>query len=150
MIKYSLVYLKSERGILLIKKERPDWQKGKLNLIGGHVENGESYIEAAYREVFEETGLDIKKEPYPYEAINFVGIITGSGYKVAVFYGEVPEWSVEKVKTKTDEEVKWVPKHRLTTTNLMPNLYLMIPLIEDNKLFVLDGDSYPHYSISLY
>jgi 8-oxo-dGTP diphosphatase len=31
--------------------------KGKLNLVGGKIEPGEEHLEAAYRELFEETGL---------------------------------------------------------------------------------------------
>lgn len=44
--------------VLLLQKNRPDWQKGKLNGIGGHVEEGESYDAAMAREFAEEAGLN--------------------------------------------------------------------------------------------
>ena len=52
--------------IAVIHKNKTDWlmcrrlkdpYKGKLNLVGGKIEPGEDHLEAAYRELFEETGL---------------------------------------------------------------------------------------------
>lgn len=56
MIKVNviLVYNKSEDKILMCKREK-DPYKGKLNLVGGKVEKDESELEAAYRELKEET-----------------------------------------------------------------------------------------------
>ena len=42
--------------VLLIRKNRPDWQAGKLNGVGGKIEPGEFPIEAMVREFQEETG----------------------------------------------------------------------------------------------
>lgn len=42
--------------VALIKKNRPLWQAGKLNGIGGHVERSESDLIAMQREFYEETG----------------------------------------------------------------------------------------------
>jgi len=41
---------------LLIQKNRPDWQKGRLNGIGGKLEPGEYVIPGVIREIEEETG----------------------------------------------------------------------------------------------
>lgn len=48
-----------KNSVLLIRKERPDWQKGSLNGIGGKIELGESPLEAIIREFQEETGLQV-------------------------------------------------------------------------------------------
>lgn len=42
--------------VLLIRKNRPSWQAGLLNGIGGHIEPGELPIDAMIREFREETG----------------------------------------------------------------------------------------------
>lgn len=42
--------------VVLVKKERPEWQKGFLNGVGGKLEKNESPLEAMIREFFEETG----------------------------------------------------------------------------------------------
>ena len=46
------------RQIALIRKNRPEWQAGQLNGIGGHIEPGEVPREAMRREFMEETGFD--------------------------------------------------------------------------------------------
>lgn len=42
--------------VLLILKNKPEWQSGKLNGIGGKVEDGETFHAALAREFLEETG----------------------------------------------------------------------------------------------
>lgn len=44
--------------VLLIEKNRPTWQAGKFNGIGGKLEGEESALEAMIRECQEETGLE--------------------------------------------------------------------------------------------
>ena len=51
-----IVYNKDENKILMCKREKEPY-KGKLNLVGGKVEKDESELEAAYRELNEETGI---------------------------------------------------------------------------------------------
>ena len=43
--------------VLLIEKKRPNWMVGKLNGVGGHIEDGETPIDAMVREFKEETNL---------------------------------------------------------------------------------------------
>lgn len=45
--------------VVLIRKVKPDWQKGKLNGVGGKIEKGESPERAMEREFFEEAGVRI-------------------------------------------------------------------------------------------
>ena len=44
--------------VALIKKLKPQWQKGLLNGVGGKIEAGETSKEAMIREFREETGVD--------------------------------------------------------------------------------------------
>ena len=48
MMKYVAGFLFSNdyKYVALIKKEKPAWQKGKLNAIGGKIELGESELNA--------------------------------------------------------------------------------------------------------
>lgn len=57
-----LVYNKDENKVLMCKREKEPY-KGKFNLVGGKVEENEKELNAAYRELQEETGIsnnDIK------------------------------------------------------------------------------------------
>jgi 8-oxo-dGTP diphosphatase len=81
--------------VLLTQKQRPKWQAGKLNGIGGEVNRGESFNQAMMREFREETGNSFDKWTYfcrmryiDHETIHF---FYGVG---ALFY---------ECKTQTDE-----------------------------------------------
>lgn len=54
-----LVYDEKEENILMCKRAKEPY-KGKYNLVGGKINPGENRMDAAYRELREETG--IKKE----------------------------------------------------------------------------------------
>lgn len=51
-----LVFNKEENKILMCKREKEPY-KGKFNLVGGKVEQNEEELQAAYRELKEETGI---------------------------------------------------------------------------------------------
>lgn len=46
-----------ERDKILMCLRRKDPYKGKFNMPGGHIEAGEDHLDAAYRELFEETAI---------------------------------------------------------------------------------------------
>ena len=54
-----LVYNNTQDKILMCKREK-DPYKGKFNLVGGKVEQNEDELNAAYRELQEETGITRK------------------------------------------------------------------------------------------
>lgn len=59
MQEYVLVHCRDRTRpdhILILYKDRPRWQAGRINLPGGHVEPGETPVVAAIRELEEETG----------------------------------------------------------------------------------------------
>lgn len=51
-----MIYDKNEENILMCKRAKEPY-KGKYNLVGGKVEQGEDELHAAYRELEEETGI---------------------------------------------------------------------------------------------
>jgi len=61
-----LVLNKTEDKVLMCYRSKNPY-KGKYNLVGGKIEKGEDYLSSAYRELFEETGInnnDIKLIPF--------------------------------------------------------------------------------------
>lgn len=55
--KYVLGFAFNRNSVALIRKNRPAWQKGLYNGIGGHIEEGETPLRAMIREFKEETGI---------------------------------------------------------------------------------------------
>jgi 8-oxo-dGTP diphosphatase len=56
----GFLFRRNREEVALVRKEKPEWQKGRLNGIGGKVEPGETEYAAMVREFREETGAEIK------------------------------------------------------------------------------------------
>jgi len=56
MIEYAVGFIHNDNDVALIRKDRPQWQAGFLNGIGGKLEPGESPHDAMIRECHEEAG----------------------------------------------------------------------------------------------
>jgi ADP-ribose pyrophosphatase YjhB (NUDIX family) len=56
----AAVVVRTKEGILLLRRAQRDRAYGKWILPGGHVDRGEVVLEAARREVLEETGLRVE------------------------------------------------------------------------------------------
>lgn len=128
--------------ILLVMKDRPTWQKGHLNLVGGKIEDGETPEQAALRELKEEAGLlplevtksvlEGKKKvtvSVPLEP-TVMGRIVGSWgivhcVKVPVLFGQ----EITQAEGET-EEVSWYSWSSVKTDDrLLPNLKVVVPLM---------------------
>jgi 8-oxo-dGTP diphosphatase len=130
MKKYSLGFIFNSAGneVLLIHKNNPDWQKGKVNGIGGKIEIGESSVECIIRETKEETGLDTNNEDW----IHFGQIINGDKSTSQLFYYIYPGVTSDAT-TQEDEEIEWFAVNNLPN-NIMSNLSWLIPLALDKHL----------------
>lgn len=109
--------------ILLIQKNRPQWQAGKLNGIGGKIEPGETPIEAMRREMREEAGLDIE------DWQNFATLEGKGRYIVHMFKAFAT--GRPAATSLTDESVFWIPLPSLRSQPTIPNLAWLVPLALD-------------------
>jgi 8-oxo-dGTP pyrophosphatase MutT (NUDIX family) len=89
--------------LVMIRKNRPHWQAGKLNMPGGHIEPDEAPVKTAARELFEETGMLAKHMPE-------MGIIYAGCHTIWVFRAVGISG---KPTTKTDEPVELIPSHEI-------------------------------------
>ena len=98
MTKYVVGIIFCENKVLLIRKNRPSWQSGGLNGVGGKVSAYESYYDAMVRECREECNLVISNWEY-------IGMLTDIvDYKVKYYKAYVPTF--DTVCSNTDEKVE--------------------------------------------
>ncbi len=122
----GFVFHPSKQLVCLIKKEKPKWQKGKWNGIGGKIEKGELPEEAMTREFKEETGVYFTSN-------NWTEIVTlrGDDWEVVFFY--YMSLFVMKVKTMEKEQVM-VHDPKALPDNIIFNLRWLIPLAMDDDV----------------
>ena len=68
MFKYTLCFVKQNNNLLLLNREFAP-TKGLWNGVGGKIEENETPLECAVREIFEETGIELLN-------IQYKGIVT--------------------------------------------------------------------------
>ena len=119
--------------VVLVKKKRPDWQAGKLNGVGGHIESGETPYEAVSREFKEETGVLI-----PQWRWGMLATLICQPHKGKVFFFSTlmhPAVGIENVHTVTDEEIGVYSSCFFATANeVIPSLHWLIPLALDRSI----------------
>jgi len=133
MQKYVLVYVRQRTNyandflpVLVIEKQKPLWQAGLLNLVGGKVEEGEDSWNAAVRELREETGLI----PLHGDECHLMGVLAGTGWHIDC-YSILVEHTVLVPQEGEVEKVFWMNWAGLRNDpRLIPNLKVIIPLMQ--------------------
>jgi len=125
MKRYVVGFLFDGAGnVVLIKKNRPAWQAGFLNGVGGHMEINESPGTAMSREFKEETGVEIAPDRW-----RLFAQLKGEGVEV---------WCFTCVRTAnlrqmTDELVSWYNEAICFDPAVLPSLSWLIPMARDQS-----------------
>jgi 8-oxo-dGTP diphosphatase len=130
MKEYTVGFLFNKQGnkVALVKKNRPEWQRGRWNGIGGKFELGETPMDCMVREFREETGVEIKnwKKFAEISGIeNKVPEFNEVGFRVHFFYAYKDD-ETEALRSNTDEEIAWW--YTCSMPHTLPNLDWLIPM----------------------
>ena len=127
--------------ILLQNRVKDDWRG--YTLPGGHVEPGESFVDAVIREMKEETGLDIISpeltgiKQFPIKGGRYIVVL----FKVENFKG--------KVVSSDEGEMEWVEYDKLSEINTVDDLEDLLKVINTTYLtefqYVINGDQWIAY-----
>jgi 8-oxo-dGTP diphosphatase len=124
MINYvvGFMFSKDKQFVALIRKNRPAWQAGKLNGIGGKVEDGEMPREAMSREFEEETGVWTSLDEWTIR-----GRLESPESRVLILKAESDK--VFEVQSPTDEKVNlWIMDGGVPHDSV-PNLKVIVPAL---------------------
>lgn len=145
---------------LLLCRRGPDVssEPGKLTLPGGYVDFNESGLEAAYREIYEETGLDVHDEkewghdlePWSVNSDpSAYGQTISLRYHFKRFCKELPELSTVNCEPNEITEAMWVPIREALDTELAFGLrdtvvrrYYFNPDVKEDRMYLEECYSY--------
>lgn len=106
--------------VCLIRKKRPPWQAGRLNGVGGHIEQGETPAAAMRREFEEEAGLSLEWRYY--------ALLWGTEYRLFCFTAVSPSpIGCHDIRPLTDEVPGWWIADYLPDS-VLPNLRWLVPM----------------------
>lgn len=128
----GFMFRKNDQEVALVLKNKPAFQVGKLNAIGGKIEEGENPIAAMTREFFEETGCAT-------EACDWRNYAVLGGKDWKVYFYVCRSGSGRFLKTMEEEQIAWYPVPDLNRRNIagdkdretIHNLRWLIPLALD-------------------
>lgn len=109
--------------VVLIEKNRPAWQAGKLNGVGGKIEPGEWTVDAMVREFKEETGCETLTKDWEYFLT-----LEGGDWRVYCYRA----FRDAQLRWVTDECPFWTFLDELREHPHIPNLAWLIPMALDS------------------
>lgn len=124
----GFLFSPDEKYVVLIKKNRPKWQEGKYNGVGGHMNsNDETALQAMIRKFKEETGLEIIDWKSFAEGYN----VDDNNTRVDFFVAKSEFY--DTVTSKEDEHVSIIARRDLSFLPLIYNLNWLILLALDKQ-----------------
>ncbi len=136
-----LIYPHCGDEILMLHRNAPrqDFHAGKWNGLGGKCEPDESPIEAARRELSEESGLDL-----PEDAFRPLGILQFPNFKPAkaedwlvyVFLARVAQGERKERMPCPEGDLHWIKRDKLLELNLWAGDKHFLPLVLEGRPFV--------------
>lgn len=133
-----LCLIEDDNRILLQNRVKEDWQGYALP--GGHVEPGESFVEAVIREMREETGLTII---HP----RLVGVkqfpIENGRYVVLLF--KATQWSGDLISSE-EGQMEWIAYGNLSKVNTVEDFADLLKVMNTPELtefqYLVSGDEW--------
>jgi 8-oxo-dGTP diphosphatase len=131
LVPRTLIFLVKGDHILLLKggPEKRLWS-GEYNGLGGHIEQGEDVFSAAYRELVEETGFEVKD----LWLCGLITIDTGEDIGVGIFVlrGDIPSTRTDYIDTlppSPEGSLEWIPINEVYNLPLVEDLPVLLPRV---------------------
>jgi 8-oxo-dGTP pyrophosphatase MutT (NUDIX family) len=113
-----------DTGCVLIRKQKPEWQAGLFNGVGGKIKPGESLPTALVREFKEQAGVDTGDFIFGWRKFC---ILFGERFAVHCFAAHNSD-ALATARTQTTETIAIASCLRLHLCDCVPNLRWLIPM----------------------
>lgn len=124
--------------ILLQNRVKKDWQG--FTFPGGHVEHGESFVDAMIREIKEETGLTVISpklagiKQFPIEGGRYIVLL----FKATQYEGEL--------HSSEEGKMEWIERSRLSQIKTVDDFAELLKVMDDPDLtefqYLVNGDDW--------
>lgn len=125
MIQYVCGFYFSEdlKQVVLIRKLKPEWQKGKLNGVGGKIEDNEHGKAAMIREFKEETGKEVTQWTLFYS--------TGDSEETWICYFYFSRGNIDGIQSMEAEQIEIHNISDIENLPVIDNIKYIIPTALD-------------------
>lgn len=127
---------RDKKNVVLIEKQKPNWQRGLYNGVGGKINFEESPLDAMYREFKEETGVDIfrsyEDKNNGFNAWNHFATLCGKNYTMFCF--RVFTNSIVHCRTMEAERIAIVKYDTaIERVRLVESVETLLPMARDEN-----------------
>lgn len=123
----TVAIIKDNKLLLLLRGSTAPYNPDKYCLPGGMVDNNESLVDCAIRELYEETGVSLSKDQ-----LNELVIKYPSGYKKTIYVHKNDNFNQPINISWEHSKYTWVDSTNLDYNTTVPNFYRTVNSLVDN------------------
>ncbi|AUD65323.1 hypothetical protein BK011_06330 [Tenericutes bacterium MZ-XQ] len=139
MFKYTLAFLVRKNEILVINRNKSPWM-GSWNGLGGKIHEDETPLSCVYREVFEETGLNLDINKFIFKGCVTWNVFNANGQGLYIYIYHLDHNFEFITPKKVDEgildfkDIKWLSD--FDNEGVAKNIPCFLPkIMSDKKLY---------------
>jgi 8-oxo-dGTP diphosphatase len=136
----NLIYAFRKDGRVLMLQKNSSIHAGKWNGLGGKLNPGEGQIEAACREFYEESSIQVSQQQmHPLGVITFPNFKQHEDWLVHVFWTDLSTFDdakLDQLVSSTEGTLAWVPTDQLLDLNLWEGDRCFLPLVINRTPFI--------------
>ena len=137
---YVGIILKNNDQILLVQRHNTDWASGHWNFPGGLLEENETLLSAAVREIYEETGITVKPSDFSLAQVLHVHASDKNTKDILGIYFVADTWqgTLSNKEPHRHQDVKWFDINNLPE-NITEHALLALESLKTGKKYSENG-----------